>query len=96
MKQKMSKSWDMRFNWLRDRSVIQKILRIYWAKGTSNWADYFTKHHPTKYHRAIRARYVQDYRREQSDVKYYLPFPRLANHEGMLLRTCNHSGVMIS
>ena len=58
MKQKISKSWDMRFNWLRDRSIIQKLLNIYWAKGTNNWADYFTKHHVPSHHRGIRPLYI--------------------------------------
>ena len=58
MKQKMSKSWDMRFNWLRDRSIIQKMLRIYWAKGSANLADYFTKHHAPSHHRNMRPIYI--------------------------------------
>ena len=51
MHQKRSKSWDTRYYWLRDR-VTQQQFRIYWDKGIDNWADYFTKHHPKKYHRA--------------------------------------------
>jgi hypothetical protein len=84
--QKRSKSWDMRYYWLRDR-ITQQQFKVYWDKGINNWADYFTKHHPTKYHRAIRARYVQDHRKEQSDVKRYLPFPRHMYREGVLLST---------
>ena len=57
--QKRSKSWDMRYYWLRDRSN-QAQFNIFWDKGKNNHADYFTKHHPTKYHRAIRSKYVQD------------------------------------
>ena len=57
--QKRSKSWDMRYYWLRDRQN-QKQFDIYWDKGTRNNADYHTKHHPTSHHRAIRSRYVQD------------------------------------
>ena len=49
MKQKKSKSWDMRYNWLRCRETQQQ-LRIYWDRGTNNLADYFTKHHPPKHH----------------------------------------------
>ena len=60
MKQKMSKSWDMRFNWLRDKVTIQKLLQIYWQKGTKNWADYFTKHHPPRHHKQIRPNYILD------------------------------------
>ena len=56
---KRSKSWDMRYYWLRDRS-IKKQFNIFWAKAILNLADYFTKHHPTKHHRATRHTYVQD------------------------------------
>ena len=57
--QKRSKSWDMRYYWLRDRANQQQ-LDIYWEKGSHNHADYHTKHHPTKHHREIRSRYVLD------------------------------------
>ena len=46
---KRSKSWDMKFNWLRDRSAQQQF-NILWDKGTRNMADYFTKHHPPSHH----------------------------------------------
>ena len=59
---KKSKAWDMRYNWLRDRE-IQKQFRIYWMPGTQNHGDYWTKHHPTIYHRQIRNQYIQDYDR---------------------------------
>ena len=57
--QRRSKSWDMRFHWLRDKET-QDHIHVYWKKGTSNDADYFTKTHSTPYHRAQRPRYVQD------------------------------------
>jgi len=57
--QKRSKSWDMRYYWLRERKN-QKQLDIFWDKGTLNDADYFTKHHPNTHHREIRKRYVYD------------------------------------
>ena len=57
-KQRMSKSWDIRYNWLRDRSVIQKLLDIYWDKGTNNLADYFTKYHAPAHHKAMRPVYI--------------------------------------
>ena len=41
LKQKRSKSWDMRFHWLREN----KNFIIYWDRGTNNGADYFTKHY---------------------------------------------------
>ena len=49
----------MRFHWLKDKDT-QKCIRVYWKKGTDNEADYFTKHHATTHHRAVRNRYVKD------------------------------------
>merc|ERR1712197_166498 len=40
---KRSKSWDMRYHWLRDRQS-QKQFDIYWKPGPESDADYFTKH----------------------------------------------------
>ena len=57
LRQKKSKTWDMRWNWLRDRSLHQQ-LNIYWDKGINNDADYFTKHHPPAHHRIQRSRYI--------------------------------------
>ena len=57
--QKRSKAWDMRYHWLRDRQAQQQF-KIFWEKGTTNDADYFTKHHATAHHRAQRAKYVRD------------------------------------
>ena len=57
MRIKRSKSWDMRYHWLRERA-IRKILNIFWDKGSNNDADYFTKHHPPAHHRVIRQRYI--------------------------------------
>jgi hypothetical protein len=56
VKQKRSKAIDMRFYWIRDR-VRQGQFLVYWKKGILNKADYFTKHHPTSHHRAIRSSY---------------------------------------
>jgi hypothetical protein len=47
--QKRSKSWDMRYYWLRDR-LIQNNMYFYWDKGSNNDADYFTKHHSPNHH----------------------------------------------
>ena len=57
---KKSKSWDMRYYWLRDR-INQSQFNIYWAPGKINDADYFTKHHAIIHHKATRARYVRDH-----------------------------------
>ena len=57
--QKRSKSWDMRYHWLRDK-LTQQQFDIYWQSGITNEANYFTKHHPTKLHRNQRPKYVKD------------------------------------
>ena len=57
MRQKRSKSWDMRYNWLRDRARRNQ-LAIFWARGQDNHADYYTKHHPPQHHQAMRRRYL--------------------------------------
>ena len=63
IKQKKSKSWDMRLNWLRDKEHTHKQFNFYWAPGTENNADYHTKHHPPKHHLSQRYKYVHVKRR---------------------------------
>ena len=58
IKQKRSKSWDMRLNWLRDREKTHKQFHFYWDKGINNDADYHTKHHAPKHHLRERYKYV--------------------------------------
>ena len=50
---KATKSTDMRYWWMRDRSD-QKQFRYYWGKGTGNRADYWTKHFCAAHHREKR------------------------------------------
>ena len=57
MRLKRSKTWDMRYHWLRQEK-IRKLLNIIWDKGTNNLADYFTKHHPPAHHRIQRYKYI--------------------------------------
>ena len=59
--QKRSKSWDMRYHWLREKQT-KDVFRIFWDKGSNNHADYFTKHHPAKHHLEVRRtlQYVRD------------------------------------
>ena len=57
--QKRSKSWDMRFYWLRDKERSQHF-KIIWKPSVINLADYFTKHFPAKHHREKRSKYVLD------------------------------------
>ena len=57
LRQTRSKSWDMRFHWLRDRHN-RMHLHIYWDKGPNNTADYCTKHHTASHHRLMRSRFI--------------------------------------
>jgi hypothetical protein len=57
VKPKRSKSMDMRFWWLADR-VEQKQFRIFWAPGSVNLADYFSKKHPASHHVKVRPIYL--------------------------------------
>ena len=52
MKPKRSKTWDMKWHWLRDNTVLEQLI-LYWDKGTNNDADNLTKHLPTIHHRQI-------------------------------------------
>ena len=58
MKQKRTKSVDMNFNWLHDRTVNQKQLEPEWAPGPTNLADYPSKHHPGVHHKNVRPVYL--------------------------------------
>ena len=57
MRHKKSKSWDMRYWWLKE-NTNQSEFNIFWDKGINNWADYFTKHFSPKIHQILRQRYV--------------------------------------
>jgi hypothetical protein len=53
IKQKRSKSMDMRYHWLTDR-VRQKQFDVYWCPGRENLGDYHTKHHSAQHHKYMR------------------------------------------
>ena len=57
LKQKRSKSIDMRFNWLKDR-VARKQFTVTWEPGKYNLADYPSKHHLGSHHRNVRPIYL--------------------------------------
>ena len=57
MRQKRSKSWDMKYHWLRDRQS-QDQFDIYWKEGKKILADYFTKHFPPSHHIKMRQTYI--------------------------------------
>ena len=50
MREKRSKSWDMKYNCLRDQQAQQQF-EIKWQKGATNQANFFTKHHPPSHHK---------------------------------------------
>ena len=58
MKQKLSKAFDMRYWWMKDR-IQQKQFNLIWSPGKDNKADYFTKHHPPWHHKKMRYRYLR-------------------------------------
>ena len=59
VKQKRSKSINMRYHWIRDQVDLEQI-EIKWEPGATNLADFFTKNHPTKHHAAMRHICVHD------------------------------------
>ena len=65
IKQKRSEAMDMRFYWLRDRTV-QKHFHIYWEPGKHNLADLPPKHHAGSHHRRVRLIYI--YNQDTSPV----------------------------
>ena len=58
MRQKRSKHYDMKIWWFRDQ-IKKGLFRLFWEKGCSNLADYFTKHHPPSHHKLMRPKYIQ-------------------------------------
>jgi hypothetical protein len=58
MRQKLSKSFDMRHWWVKDR-VAQGQFNLIWAPGKLNRADCFAKHHPLWHHRKQRYNCLQ-------------------------------------
>jgi hypothetical protein len=58
IKRRLTKHMDMRYHWVQDR-VAHGEIKVYWAPGSENLADYFTKHHHPIYHRRLRHKYLQ-------------------------------------
>ena len=73
----------MRYYWLRDK-ILQKEFNFFLERGTGNYADYFTKHHPTKYHRSIRKNYVRD------KIPILTRSQKVANQISILNENLNH------
>jgi hypothetical protein len=57
IKQKRSKSIDMKYHWIRDK-VDQGQFKVIWSPGKTNLADYFTKIHPNAHHLLYRKFFV--------------------------------------
>ena len=57
IKQKRSKSWDVRYHWLTEKQE-DNTFNIYWGRGVNNYADYHSKHHGPKYHKNVRQNYI--------------------------------------
>ena len=57
LKEKRSKSWDMRWWWLQDK-IKNKEFHVYLDKGKNNYVYYHTKHFPPLYHQQIRPKYI--------------------------------------
>ena len=69
MRQKLSRYFDMRYRWMKDR-IKHKMFNLIWAPGKFNLADYFTKHHPPWHHRRMRHKYVQRHNSALSAIAY--------------------------
>ena len=94
VKQKKSKSMDMRFWWLVDR-VEQKQFKIFWAPGCINLADYYSKYHPPSHHEKVRPIYLyvegKSPRLIQGCDKILLGQPR--NTQGLARNTRNNINI---
>ena len=55
---KLSKAFNMRYWWIKDR-IKQNTFDLIWAAGKQNAADYFTKHHPPWHQKKMRNMYLQ-------------------------------------
>ena len=49
IKNKCSKSWDVRFHWLTEKQTSDNF-QVYWDKGQNNLVDYHTKHYSPTHH----------------------------------------------
>ena len=59
IKQKHSKTVDMRFHWIQDR-IKQGQFDVFWKPGQENKADYFSKHHPPAHHLLMRPKFLKN------------------------------------
>ena len=83
VKQKWSKSMDMRFYWLRDHKC-QGQFHIFWWPGTTNRADYYSKHHSPAHHQAVCPTYLLSSQPTQHALAC-VPDPACHPGEGVLI-----------
>ena len=77
-KQRRSRAMDMRFYWVQDR-VAQGQFAVQWQKAERNLADYHTKHHTAKHHKAVRPIYLYTPSSDPSRL-----YPTDSSSEGVL------------
>ena len=86
MHQRRLKSWGVRHHWLREKET-QKLIRVHWDKGSNNLADYYTKHHPTKYHLEMRTKINSSCRAAHTqNIRLCHRCFRSINREGVFIR----------
>ena len=51
---KRTKAMDMRFHWLRYHWILNQF-QYCWRPGSTNYANYWTKHHPAAHHWNMRS-----------------------------------------
>jgi hypothetical protein len=54
---RLSKAFDMRFHWVKDR-VKANDIKAEWRAGNLNIADYLTKDHPMKHFLGMRSLFI--------------------------------------
>jgi hypothetical protein len=91
-KQKRSRAIDMRFYWVRDR-VRQGHFHVFWESGKENMADYWTKHHPTYHHTAMRTKILHPTPRDIANAQDTRTTPR--SQRGCVV-TGRESGILTS
>jgi hypothetical protein len=95
LRPKLSKAFDMRFHWMKDR-IQQKQFHLYWEKGALNMADYFTKHHPPRHHKLMRHKYLQKTNTDPTQNGYADATKDLKNENTKLTRhDCAHATINV-
>lgn len=85
IKQKRTRTMDIRYHWLRDREAQQQFV-FEWQPGDKNLGDYFTKHHPPAHHIKVRPHYINEAHLTSSNTrKQYKPQQQHVHCEGVLI-----------